>query len=68
MFIEENVWIASQCLILQGTRVPAYSIVAARRLLNKYYGIPAYSLLAGIPAKLVKTGVWRDINDDKILI
>ena len=68
VIIEENVCIASQCLILQGTRVPAYSIVAARSLLNKYYDIPTYSLLAGIPARLIKTGVYRDINDDKILI
>ena len=68
VIIEENVWIASQCLILQGTRVPAYSIVAARSLLNKHYNIPTYSLLAGIPARLIKTGVYRDINDDKILI
>ena len=66
VIIEENVWIASQCLILQGTRVPAYSIVAARSLLNKHYNIPTYSLLAGIPARLIKTGVYR--NDDKILI
>ena len=33
--------------------------------LNKYY-IPEASIIAGQPAKLVKTGIYRDMNDDKI--
>ena len=65
--IGENVWIASKCTVLQGVQVPAYSVVGACSLLNKDYSTyPPYSLFVGSPARYVKTGVWRDLNDDKI--
>lgn len=56
-------------MILQGTRLPDYTVVAARSLVNRHINtIPSYSLIGGTPAKPIKSGVWRDINDDKIII
>lgn len=66
--IEHNCWIASQCFIMYNTKLPQYTTVGARSLTNKNYEIPPYSLIAGTPAKLIKTGIWRDLNDDKITI
>ena len=64
-----NTWIAAKCTILQGTKLPDYSVVGACSLLNKdYTNYSPYSLFVGSPARYVKTGVWRDMEDDKIKI
>lgn len=68
ILIGQNCWIASQCFIMYNTILPQYTTVGARSLTNKKYDIPPYSLIAGTPAKLIKTGIWRDLNDDKITI
>lgn len=69
IYIGANTWIGSQCMILQGSRLPDYTVVAAHSLVNSHVNtIPSYSLIGGSPAKLIKNGVWRDINDDKIII
>lgn len=66
--IGNNCWIASQCFIMQNTKLPDFTIVGARSMTTKNYEIPTHSLIAGNPAKLIKTGIWRDFNDDKIII
>lgn len=69
VFIGANTWIASSCLVMSGTRMPQYSIVAARSLLNKDYSqSPTHSLFAGSPAKFIKHGMWRDMDDNKVVI
>ena len=68
IYIGANTWIGSECMILQGSRLPDYTVVAAHSLVNSHVDVPSYSLIGGGPAKLIKTGVWRDINDDKIII
>lgn len=69
IYIGANTWIGSQCIVLQGARLPDYTVVAAHSLVNSHVNtIPSYSLIGGSPAKFIKNGVWRDINDDKIII
>lgn len=57
--IGANTWICNRSSIMKGVELPANTIVASDSLCNKKYDIPEYSLLAGIPAKLVKTGIYR---------
>lgn len=69
VIIGEGTWIASQCLISKGVHLPPYTTVGARSLVNEHTnGIPDHCLIAGTPARLIKQGVWRDIEDDKIEI
>ena len=63
--IGHDSWIANQCSVMKNTMLPEYTIVAGRSLLNKKVESP-YSLLAGCPAKVIKYGVYRNINDDII--
>lgn len=52
---------------LKNTRTPAYCIVGAYSLLNKDYSeYPSKCLVAGNPAVLKKTGVYRDPEDDEV--
>lgn len=64
--IGEGSWLAQNCTILKSTELPSYCVVATNSLLNKKYEIPQFSLIAGIPAKLKKTGVFRDYNNDML--
>lgn len=58
--IGNNVWIGNRCTINKGTILPNDTIVASNSLLNKdYSSIPPYSMLAGMPAKIVKCGVKK---------
>jgi galactoside O-acetyltransferase len=49
--IEDDVWIASNCVILKNVRIGAHSIVAAGSVVTK--DIQPYSIVAGAPAKIV---------------
>jgi acetyltransferase-like isoleucine patch superfamily enzyme len=60
-------WIGNRSSIMPGTTLPDRTIVASNSLLNKDYvkdGVEFYSLLGGIPAKLIKKGVKRIYNID----
>lgn len=54
-------WIGCCTFIKKGTVTPDYTIVASTNtLLTKDYSdIPPYSVLAGVPAKVIKTGIRR---------
>lgn len=53
-------WVSSFCNIGRGAYLPDYSVLATCSLLNKDYSTVGTNLLiAGIPAKIVKTGVRR---------
>lgn len=53
-------WIGNRCTIGKGTITPPNIIVASNSLLNKDYSdVPEYSMLAGLPAKVVKNNVQR---------
>ena len=51
--IEDDVWIAHGCTILDGVIIGKGSIVAAGSVVNK--SIPPYSIVGGVPANVLKT-------------
>lgn len=61
VIVGNNVWIGNRATIKKGTIIPDYTIVAASySLLTKdYSAIPPFSILGGIPARLLKSGVVR---------
>lgn len=54
-------WFGNRCNIMKGTITPNNIIVASNSLLNKDYRafIEEHSLLAGTPAKVIRTGIKR---------
>jgi acetyltransferase-like isoleucine patch superfamily enzyme len=50
--IEEDVWIASHCVIIKGVTIGKGSVIGAGSVVNK--NIPPYSVAAGVPAKVIK--------------
>ena len=53
--IEDHVWIGMNVVILKGVTVGEGAIIAAGSVVNK--DVPAHSLVGGVPAKVIKTGV-----------
>lgn len=63
--IEDDCWLGFNCEILSGVRIGTHSIVAARAVVT--HDVPAYSIVAGNPARIVKqynsdTGKWEKIK------
>lgn len=58
-------WVGNRVNIMKGAYLPNYTIVAAGSLCNKKYDFPEYSLIAGAPAKLIKTGIYRCLDDEE---
>jgi len=52
IIIEDDVWIAANCVILAGARIGKGSIVAAGAVVTKGE-IPPYSIVGGVPAKVI---------------
>ena len=52
IFIEDGTWIGAHCVILDGVRIGTGSVIAAGAVVNK--SIPAMSISAGVPAKVIK--------------
>lgn len=52
VYIESGVWIGTRAVILDGVRIGKNSIVAAGSIVNK--DVPPYSIVGGIPAKVIK--------------
>jgi acetyltransferase-like isoleucine patch superfamily enzyme len=56
--IGNHVWIGTNVTVLKGVTIGDGAIIAAGSLVNK--DVPAYSLAAGVPAKVVKENVeWK---------
>ncbi len=53
--IEDKVWIGCNCTILKGVTIGSNSVIAANSLVNK--DVPPNSLVAGNPAKVIKTNI-----------
>lgn len=51
--IEDNVWVGAKAIILDGVTVGTGSIVAAGCVVTK--DVPPYSIVAGVPGKVIKT-------------
>lgn len=57
--IEDDVWIGCNVIVLKGVKIGKGSVVAAGSVVNK--SCPPHSLLAGVPARIVREGVhWTD--------
>lgn len=52
VIIEDDCWLGFSCEILSGVHIGKHSIVAARAVVTK--DVPAYSIVAGNPAKIIK--------------
>ena len=50
--IGDDVWIGTNAVILPGVKIGTHSIVAAGAVVTK--DVPEYSLVAGVPAKVIK--------------
>lgn len=55
IFIDDDVWIASNCTIGKGVRIGKGSIIAANSFVNK--DVPPYSIFGGVPAKILKSRI-----------
>lgn len=64
--IGNNCWISANCMIMKGTIIPPRCVVGARSFLNQAYDCEETSLIVGHPAKAVKSGIFRDRENDKI--
>lgn len=52
IILENDVWIASNCVITANTKIARSSIIAAGSVVSK--DVLAYSIMGGVPAKLIK--------------
>jgi acetyltransferase-like isoleucine patch superfamily enzyme len=52
IIIEDDVWIGTSCVILQGVTIGQGSVIAAGSVINK--SIPPYEVWAGVPARFIK--------------
>lgn len=52
VIIEENVWIGANVTIIPGVTVGKYSVIAAGSVVIR--DVPPYSVVAGVPARVVK--------------
>lgn len=58
IFIGEHCWIGMNATILKGVTIGDGAVVAAGAVVTK--NVPAHSLVAGVPAKIIKTNVtWE---------
>jgi serine acetyltransferase len=56
--IGNHVWIGLNAIILKGVNIGDGAVIAAGAVVTK--DVPANSVVAGVPAKIIKTGVaWR---------
>lgn len=55
IYIEDDVWIASNCTIVKGIRIGKGSIIGANSFVNK--DVPPFSIMGGVPAKLLRSRV-----------
>jgi len=53
--IEDDCWIAANTVILSGVTIGKGSVIAAGSVVNK--DVPPYSVVAGVPAKVIKSRI-----------
>lgn len=64
VIIEDDCWLGFSCEILSGVHIGKHSIVAARAVVTK--DVPAYSIVAGNPARIVKQYNFESQKWEKI--
>lgn len=55
--IGDHVWVGIRCTILKGSVIPSSSIVAASSLVTSSLKSSGHALIAGCPARVVKTNI-----------
>jgi len=53
IIIEDDVWVATRAMILKGVTIGKGAVVASGAVVTK--NVPAYTVVAGVPAKVIKT-------------
>jgi acetyltransferase-like isoleucine patch superfamily enzyme len=66
IIIEDDIWIGSGVRVLDGTHVRRGSVLAAGTVLVRGK-FPAYSVIAGVPGKVIKTRAMPKSADQSIL-
>lgn len=61
VIIEDNVWVGADAIILRGVTIGYGSVVAAGSIVTK--DVPPKSLVAGVPAKVIKTLATSDSQE-----
>lgn len=61
IIIEDDVWIGHGSIILSGVKIGQGAVIAAGSVVNK--NIPAYAIVGGVPAKIIKYRFSKDIID-----
>lgn len=60
VIIGNNCWLCQKCILLKGAQVPDWTTVGALAMVNRDFSeMPAYTVLAGIPAKVVSRKIQR---------
>lgn len=60
VYLRPYCWMGNRCNVMRGTVTPPHIIVASNSMLNRdYSAVEPYSLLAGMPARVVRTGIER---------
>lgn len=66
VYIGNNNWFANRTSIMQGTKTNNYLIAASNTLLNKDYTVlPCFSIVAGIPAKLISSNMYMVLDKEE---
>lgn len=60
IIIGDDTWIACNCLIMKGSKIPKQCVLAAGSITNKEYDIAPKSVIGGNPVHLLKSGLWLD--------
>lgn len=58
VIIEDDVWIGTRAVILDGVTIGRGSIVAAGSIVNR--DVPPFSVVGGVPAKVIKSRIEND--------
>lgn len=61
-------WFGSKCCIMHGVETPKRCIFGLGSVLTKKLNDEPYSLLVGTPPKVVKTGIYKDYDNDTEII
>ncbi len=59
--IEDDVWIGQNAIVLSGVHVGQGAVIAAGTVVSK--DVPPYSVVAGVPAKIIKYRFKKEIID-----
>jgi maltose O-acetyltransferase len=60
--IGDDVWLGANVIVLPGVSIHSHSVIAAGSIVTK--DVPAFSIVAGVPAKVIGKRKNKDQNDN----